>query len=300
MPFGSASPIAPNGALFAAGFRTASLLAEAANPNRGLPSSFGAVSMIRPGSGEIIYFNNPTVNNGADITVAGPVANGRDQVAAFPNNSLVHFYSISTGGSTFIDTIASLTPPFATPGFGVQQVNRNISTLLLGPTLPDGYLYWAYVGCIPMNGAALHFGQYEKNWFHFQTPQNLVNSAAVNANFGLLTGLRNYGTEAIKLNMRASLTTNGLGAASSDLQFVNQAGFSVGSGSTFIMPVSVPVATGTIEDSAQVDCPFHGFAAMGGNDFSFNWINDVNPANIAARNFTADIAAFRCGFSLKD
>lgn len=58
---------------------------------------------------------------------AGPIANGRDQAAAFGSTD-VHFYAITTGGtSTNAAGICSSSPPPT------------------GPTLPAGYAAWAYL-----------------------------------------------------------------------------------------------------------------------------------------------------------
>jgi hypothetical protein len=70
-------------------------------------------SVFRPVSGSLT----------CNIAVQGP--NGRDQAAAFPNNSWIHFYYIWNG--TTLATLASLTAPPGTP------------------TMPTGYTHLAYL-----------------------------------------------------------------------------------------------------------------------------------------------------------
>lgn len=62
-----------------------------------------------------------------DISVAGPVANGRDQAAAFPNTTWIYFFVIAQANGTAA-TIASLS-----------------ST---APTLPSGYTVFQLAGAI--------------------------------------------------------------------------------------------------------------------------------------------------------
>lgn len=63
-----------------------------------------------------------------NTAAAGPVANGRDQAAAFPTNVWLHFYFIWNG--TTLATVASLTAPPT------------------GPAFPTGYTAWAYAGFV--------------------------------------------------------------------------------------------------------------------------------------------------------
>lgn len=70
---------------------------------------------------------NATSSYSINTQTAGPVANGRDQAAAFASTD-IHFYAITTGGtSTVAAGIASSNPPPT------------------GPTLPSGYTAWAYL-----------------------------------------------------------------------------------------------------------------------------------------------------------
>lgn len=68
-----------------------------------------------------------TSSYSVNTQTAGPVANGRDQAAAFASTD-VHFYAITTGGtSTNAAGICSSQPP------------------TVGPTLPAGFSAWAYL-----------------------------------------------------------------------------------------------------------------------------------------------------------
>jgi hypothetical protein len=71
-----------------------------------------------------------------DLTLAGPIANGRDQAAAFGASQFIHFYQIwgiAVGGAG----IASL----ATPSTN-------------GPTLPTGYTHYAYLFSVYFDAAS--------------------------------------------------------------------------------------------------------------------------------------------------
>lgn len=295
MPFGSSSPVAVNGATYIAGFTNGGILVNSAAfaPTFALVSQLAVVSYIRPGTGEIIYARGAG-GNGADIATAGPIVNGRDQAAAFANNSLVHIYRI-TDGVNIANCIASLSPPFAGPPVPAE-VTRNMSTILLGPTLPAGYTHWNYAGCVLMNGANLFDGQSDNDYFMFKTPQNILNTAAVGpTNFALPTAAgSNYGIESVRLNMKASLLTNVGGGASSDARITSI----VQAATNYTMPIVVSAALTTENDSIQFAANVHSFPAMG-NQFAATWINDVNAGNINTRNITVDVAAYRCAFAQK-
>ncbi len=66
-----------------------------------------------------------------DASVAGPIANGRDQAGAFDNPSFVHLYAIWNPSSpNVVDGIASVAEP------------------INGPSRPSGYTHWAYLTTI--------------------------------------------------------------------------------------------------------------------------------------------------------
>lgn len=69
-----------------------------------------------------------------DLTLAGPIAAGRDQAGAFPANSWVHLYWVWNG--TVLGVVASLALP------------------TVGPTLPPGCTHWAYATSIRWNASS--------------------------------------------------------------------------------------------------------------------------------------------------
>lgn len=77
----------------------------------------------------------PGANKTVDVSVAGPIINGRDQAVAFSANSWLHLYWIAKTDGT-LNTIASLNPPPT------------------GPVLPAGYTLWAYMGAIRYNNSS--------------------------------------------------------------------------------------------------------------------------------------------------
>ncbi len=85
--------------------------------------------MTKSASPGFVVFDNPAAITN-DIGLGGPTVNCRDQAAAFPINSFVHFYWIYNG--TALGTLSSLAPPFPGPG----------------PVLPTGYFLGAYAGAM--------------------------------------------------------------------------------------------------------------------------------------------------------
>jgi len=81
----------------------------------------------RGGSQQLAIAMTATSSFSVNTQTAGPIANGRDQAAAFASTD-VHFYAISTG--TFSTAIAGVCSSNAPP---------------TGPTLPSNYTYWAYL-----------------------------------------------------------------------------------------------------------------------------------------------------------
>lgn len=78
-------------------------------------------AVLRTTLGASVWRTN--LSGTCNIATAGPVANGRDQAAAFADNSFVYIYWIWNG--TTIATLASATGPVP------------------GPTLPSGYTHYA-------------------------------------------------------------------------------------------------------------------------------------------------------------
>jgi hypothetical protein len=78
-------------------------------------------------------YNTGSIN--CDVSLAGPVANGRDQASAFSSSSFVHFYWLWNGVT--LATIASAVPPTG------------------GPVLPPGFTHWAYATSVFFTGGSL-------------------------------------------------------------------------------------------------------------------------------------------------
>lgn len=103
-------------------------------PNTKMDMSAIAVTFVHPATGgTYTKLNQAVLTN--DIGVAGPAANGRDQVGAFGTTAEVHFYFIWNGSA--VATVSSLSPPPT------------------GPTLPTGYTHWAYALSVRLNGTNL-------------------------------------------------------------------------------------------------------------------------------------------------
>lgn len=101
----------------------------------GTTATFTAAEILmrNPSTGGSLLALNagPLVCN---INTAGPAANGRDQAAAFGNNSWVHFWFISDGAGT-IATLASISAT--------------------APTLPAGFVASAYIGAVRLGAGTL-------------------------------------------------------------------------------------------------------------------------------------------------
>lgn len=92
------------------------------------------VYMLNPSTFNVTRTTAFTANNLVVGAQAGTILNGRDQAAAFGNNTFFHLYAIGGGGQT-PGTLTSLTAP------------------LTGPTLPASYTSWAYLGTFLTDGS---------------------------------------------------------------------------------------------------------------------------------------------------
>jgi hypothetical protein len=91
------------------------------------------VVLYKPSNQSTVARHNPgTITN--NISVAGPIANGRDQAGAFSAPSWIHFYWIWNGAS-----LATVSSAIAPP---------------TGPTLPSGYTHWSYAGAVRMSATS--------------------------------------------------------------------------------------------------------------------------------------------------
>lgn len=100
-------------------------------PNSKFDVSADTVTLMNQVTGESTTRRN-TGTITCDFSVAGPTANGRDQAGAFSVASWVHLYFIFNGST--LATIASVAAPPT------------------GPTLPTGYISWAYIGAVRIDG----------------------------------------------------------------------------------------------------------------------------------------------------
>ncbi|MGE8630458.1 hypothetical protein [Achromobacter denitrificans] len=108
---------------------------NASTPNTQFDIAADMVALRDPSTGATKVFS-PVESVTANLLTAGPVVNGRDQAAAFPASSWIHFYLISNGSA--VASIASLAVPPT------------------GPAMPAGYTMWAYVGAVRLSsGSAL-------------------------------------------------------------------------------------------------------------------------------------------------
>lgn len=282
MPFGSSIPIAANGSFWSFGNAFGLVRSIAASPNLITLQAQTRLAMIRPGSGDIIYTEH-TGGQSSDITVAGPIINGRDQAAAFPNDSLIHAYYISTGAT--LAAITSLNPPFLNPS-GTNAFTRNIGTLLLGPVLPTGFTHWAYAGAVPMNGAALMFGQSVGDWYYFNTPLALLTNggAVVSTVVAFPTAFNGDGLSEVQIDVNASVLTTAGGAAGSD------ATLTLSGTCLLTIPVQVPIASFEQHNTLQV--------RRRTSSLNYQWVNDTAPANISARRLDINLSAVRNSYHL--
>lgn len=100
---------------------------NASTPNTQFDIAADMVALRDPSTGATKVFS-PVAGVTTNLLTAGPAANGRDQAAAFPASSWIHFYLISNGST--VASISSLTAPPT------------------GPVMPAGYTMWAYVGAV--------------------------------------------------------------------------------------------------------------------------------------------------------
>lgn len=106
---------------------------NATSPNTKLDFVADVVTLRNPASGAAVTLTNAAKIT-CDIGLAGAVENGRDQGGAFNPSSWVHLYYIWNGVN--LRTIASASAP------------------AVGPTLPQGFTFWAYIGAWRINASS--------------------------------------------------------------------------------------------------------------------------------------------------
>lgn len=115
--------------------------------------------LVRP-SDRATFSVGPIGAKTCNTAIAGPAANGRDQAGAFAASNWIHFYYIFNPTTGTVDTICSLVAPTA----GV------------GPTLPAGYVAWAYIGPVYFNASSQLFtGNFRGSWFHYDSIRFAIN-----------------------------------------------------------------------------------------------------------------------------
>lgn len=101
----------------------------------------------------------PVASVTANLLTAGPAVNGRDQAAAFPASSWVHFYLISNGSA--VASIASLAAPPT------------------GPAMPAGHTMWAYVAAVRLGASSnLSDVSLQGNSVFYRSPSPVLNGTA--------------------------------------------------------------------------------------------------------------------------
>jgi hypothetical protein len=116
--------------------------------------------MTRSASPGFVVWDNPAAITN-DIGLGGPLVNCRDQVAAFPINSKVHFYWITNG--TILGSLSSLAPPYPAPG----------------PVLPPGYFLGAYAGAMLLDASSfLVPGNIRGRWTVFKAARQVPTGAS--------------------------------------------------------------------------------------------------------------------------
>ncbi|WP_223504419.1 hypothetical protein [Pseudomonas sp. GL-RE-29] len=129
---------------------------NSATPGTKFDFSALSVTLRNPVTGATaVVTNTGTITN--NVALAGPVANGRDQAAAFSPSRWLYFYFIWNPTTSAPSTIASLALP------------------TVGPALPAGYAHWAYIGAVYFGaGSALAWGNFRGSWFYYQATQSVV------------------------------------------------------------------------------------------------------------------------------
>jgi hypothetical protein len=89
--------------------------------------------LLRDAASGASYLFSTVAPPACNINAAGPIINGRDQAAAFGNNTWVHFFFITNG--TLVQTLCSLSAT--------------------APTLPAGYTASAYIGAARLGTGTL-------------------------------------------------------------------------------------------------------------------------------------------------
>ncbi|MFY2599304.1 hypothetical protein ACOTHJ_33070 [Achromobacter xylosoxidans] len=166
---------------------------NASTPNTQFDIAADMVAVRDPSTGATKVFS-PVESVTANLLTAGPAVNGRDQAAAFPASSWVHFYLISNGSA--VASIASLTAPPT------------------GPAMPAGYTMWAYVGAVRFgSGSALSDVRVCGNAVFYRVPTVvLTGTATTNTPFSTANLVPPNALEWAPMVENLALSASGAGA----------------------------------------------------------------------------------------
>jgi hypothetical protein len=173
---------------------------------------------------------------GCDISQAGPVASGRDQVGAFSPSSYVHFYYIWNG--TNLDIIASTAAP----------------THSTGPTLPNGYTHWCYITTLPLNASTQLNQHVVMGNTVYRDPWDVMYQlcSKTNASEELFTSSTVLPTIAMSAQFEIHLSVSDNSAAAGDnITFYLRQTSGGGSGWSMITPVTCQPSVNGIAAHAQ-------------------------------------------------
>lgn len=162
-------------------------------PNTQFDIAADMVAVRDPSTGATKVFS-PVASVTTNLLTAGPAVNGRDQAAAFPASSWIHFYLISNGSA--VASIASLAAPPT------------------GPAMPAGYTMWAYVGAVRFgSGSALSDVRVCGNAVFYRVPTVvLTGTATTNTPFSTANLVPPNALEWAPMVENLALSASGAGA----------------------------------------------------------------------------------------
>lgn len=236
--------------------------------------SFAAQGYQLKRAGGFLQTITATSSFNINTQTAGPIANGRDQAAAFASSD-IHFYAISTGTrSTSIAGVASSTPPPT------------------GPTLPTNYGLWTYLCSMKYNTAtsAVFIPAYVQGAeVYFLNPQSLISIATTQASVSTTPSpLTSSRIPSIASHLIADVTSyGGRGStAGSTLDLSFEVGF--GPGSLYIAKRTEVLTTGVtyFETVPQARIPITSTVGIDGMTATMTIVNGhLGIFNLRAKGF---------------
>ncbi|MEW9139887.1 hypothetical protein AB2664_30070 [Bacillus wiedmannii] len=166
---------------------------NATTPNTQFDIAADMVALRDPSTGATKVFST-AASVTTNLLTAGPAVNGRDQAAAFPASSWIHFYLISNGSA--VASIASLAAPPT------------------GPAMPAGYTMWTYVGAVRFgSGSALSDVRVCGNTVFYRVPTVvLTGTATTNTPFSTANLVPPNALEWAPMVENLALSASGAGA----------------------------------------------------------------------------------------